>query len=146
MVCHYCSVDLKVFNNTLKKLNSKLFISNSDIDFIIQKHNTICLNIFKFNKFWRQFIFIWFYTATPITQLTLHQLFFVELDNIFVKLLFLFLSLMVTAFGLTILIMTASVNYQSNISYKLLNKYLLTNSKIKIKHRLKVLFPLFLTS
>jgi hypothetical protein len=81
IVCFYCRTIFKSFNNSIKQLfdgKGKTFLKYNIIDQLIKDHNSICLNIKLYNKFWQKYYFALAYTIIPINLLLLQLILFEE--------------------------------------------------------------------
>jgi hypothetical protein len=142
IVCFYCKTIFKSFNNSIKLLfdgKGKAFLKYKTIDQLIENHNSICLDIKLYNKFWQKYYFSLTYTLIPVNLILLQLILFEEqiLPLFFVCLL----SFLVTIGShLMFNLMTASVNREASKSYKsLLEMYLKTNSLLNTKRKMKVI-------
>jgi hypothetical protein len=141
IVCFYCKTIFKSFNSSIKKLfdrKGKAFLKYKTIDQLIKDHNSICLDIKLYNKFWQKYYFSLTYTLIPINLLTLQLILFEK--HILPLFCGLILSFFVTFVShLTINIIIASINSEASKSYKsLLEMYLKTNSLLNTKRKIKV--------
>jgi hypothetical protein len=141
IICFYCKIIFKSFNNSIKQLfdgKGKTFLKYKTIDQLIKDHNSICLDIKLYNKFWQKYYFSLTYTLIPINLLILQLILFED------HILPLFFSLISCFFGsfmshLMFNLMTASINSEASKSYKsLLELYLKTNSLLNTKRKMKV--------
>jgi hypothetical protein len=129
------------FNNSIKQLfdrKGKAILKYKTIDQLIKDHNSICLDIKLYNKFWQKYYFSLTYTLIPINLLTLQLILFEK--HILPLFCGLILSFFVTFVShLTINIIIASINSEASKSYKsLLEMYLKTNSLLNTKRKIKV--------
>jgi hypothetical protein len=141
IVCFYCKTIFKSFNNSIKQLfdgKGKAFLKYKIIDQIIEDHNSICLDIKLYNKFWQKYYFCLTYTLVPMNLVILQLILFED------HILPLFCALILSFFGSFIFhlmfnLMTASINSEASKSYKsLLEMYLKTNSSLNNKRKIKV--------
>ena len=71
-VTKYCEINIRMINRSIDTLN-RLHISKSiSIKNVVTKHNFICYQISRFNKFWRKFNLVFMFTSIPISQILLH--------------------------------------------------------------------------
>ena len=142
IVCFFCKTIFKSFNNSRKLLfdgKGKAFLKYKTIDQLIEDHNSICLDIKLYNKFWQKYYFSLTYTLIPM-NLILLQLMLFE-DQIFPLFFVCLLPFLVTIGShLMFNLMTASINSEASKSYKsLLEMYLKTNSLLNTKRKMKVI-------
>ncbi len=123
IVCYYCKMRFKSFNNYLKSLlngKSNSFLELKTVDKLIEDHNSICLDTNLCNKFWQKYYFALTYTLIPSNLLAL-QLLFENLDLI-PFIITLSTSLETMGSFLMFTTITASINSEALESYKALNK------------------------
>ncbi len=140
IVCYYCKVRFKSFNNCLKSLlngKSNSFLELKTVDKLIEDHNSICLDTNLYNKFWQKYYFALTYTLIPFNLLAL-QLLFENLDLIpFVITLSISFETMGSFLMFTTI--TASINSEALKSYKALNKlFSLMSYSTNVGHKVKV--------
>ncbi len=140
IVCYYCKVRFKSFNNYLKSLlngKSNSFLELKTVDKLIEDHNSICLDTNLYNKFWQKYYFALTYTLIPFNLLAL-QLLFENLDLIpFVITLSISFETMSSFLMFTTI--TASINSEALKSYKALNKlFSLMSYSTNVGHKVKV--------
>jgi hypothetical protein len=142
IVCFYCKTILKSFNNSIKLLfdgKGKAFLKYKTIDQLIKNHNSICLDIKIYNKFWQKYYFSLTYTLIPMNLIVLQLMLFE--DQILPLFFVCLLSFLITIGSHLIFnLMTASINSEASKSYKsLLEMYLKTNSLLNTKRKMKVI-------
>jgi len=141
IVCFYCKTIFKSFNNSIQQLfegKGKAFLKYKTIDQLIKDHNSICLDIKLYNKFWQKYYFSLIYTLIPINLMALQLLLF---ENQILPLFFATISFFVgtIASHLMFNLMTASINSEASKSYNsFLEMYLKTNSLLNTKRKIKV--------
>jgi hypothetical protein len=140
-ILFYCKTIFKSFNNSIKQLfdrKRKAFLKYKTIDRLIKDHNSICLDIKLYNRFWQKYYFFLTFTLIPVNLLILQLLLFEE--QIFPLLLtaipFFFGSIIS---HLMFNLMTASINSEASKSYKsLLEMYLKTDPLLNTNRKIKV--------
>jgi hypothetical protein len=142
IVCFYCKTIFKSFNNSIKLLfdgKGKAFLKYRTIDQLIKDHNSICLDIKLYNKFWQKYYFSLTYTLIPM-NLILLQLMLFE-DQILPLFFVCLLSFLITIGShLMFNLMTSSINIEASKSYKsLLEMYLKSISLLNIKRKMNVI-------
>jgi hypothetical protein len=139
IVCYYCKLRFKSFNDkVMKTISSQIFYSRKKFKALIEEHNSICNDINVHNKFWKYYSFAITYTLIPINLMILQQVFF---EDIIIPILILAVIFFVVFLSsqVTVNSITASINKEASISYKILIRlYLDSNSYIKFKDRIKV--------
>jgi hypothetical protein len=141
IVCFYCKTIFKSFNNFIKLLfdgKSKAFLKYKTVDQLIKDHNSICLDIKLYNKFWQKYYFGLTYTLIPMNLILLHIILFEEqmLFLLCADILF-FLGTIISHFIFNLI--TASINSEASKSYKsLLQMYLKSNFLVNTRRKMKV--------
>ncbi len=141
IICLYCRIIFKSFNSSIKQLfngKRKALLKYKTIDQLIKDHNSICLDIKLYNKFWQKYYFFLTYTLIPFNLIFLQLIIF---ENQILPLLCVTILIFLTTIisHLMFNIMTASINSEASKSYKsLLEMYLKTNSLLNIKRKMKV--------
>jgi hypothetical protein len=143
IVCFYCKTIFKSFNNSVKLLfdgKGKTFLKYKTIDQLMKDHNSICLDIKLYNKFWQKYYFSLIYTLIPMNLVLLQLILFEEqILAMFLGMLSFFMGTIIS--HLMFNLMTASINSEASKSYKsLLELYLKTNSLLNMRRKLKVNF------
>jgi hypothetical protein len=141
IVCFYCKTIFKSFNNSIKQLfdgKRKTFLKRKTIDQLIKDHNSICLDIKLYNKFWQKYYFSLTYTLIPINLLLLQLILFEEqIVALFYAALSFFLTTIIS--HLMFNLMSASINSEASKSFEaLLQVYLKTNSLLNTNRKIKV--------
>jgi hypothetical protein len=139
IVCLYCKTIFKSFNNSIKQLfDGKTFLKYKTIDQLIKDHNSICLDIKLYNKFWQKYYFSLTYTLIPINLIFLQLILFE--DKILLLLLILISFFLGTICShLMFNLMTASINSEALKSFNtLLEMYFKTNSLLNTNRKIKV--------
>jgi hypothetical protein len=142
IVCFYCKTIFESFNNSIKLLfdgKGKPFLKYETIDRLIKDHNSICLDIKLYNKFWQKYYFSLTYTLIPISLLLMQLLLFEEqiLPLFFVTLSSVLLTI---TSHLMFNLISASINSEASKSFKALLKiYLKTDSLLNTKRKIKVI-------
>jgi hypothetical protein len=141
IVCFYCKTIFNSFNNSIKLLldgKSEAFLKFKSIDQLIEDHNSICLEIKLYNKFWQKYYFSLTYTLIPMNLLLLQLILFEE------QILPLFCVSLSTCLG-TIFshfmfnLITSSINSEASKSNKSLHQmYLKANSLLNANRKIKV--------
>jgi hypothetical protein len=142
IVCFYCKTIFKSFNNSIKLLfdgKGKAFLKYKTIDQLIKNHNSICLDIKLYNKFWQKYYFSLTYTLIPMNLIVLELILFEEqILPLFIVCLLCFFVAIVS--HLMFNLMTASINSEALKSYKsLLEIYLKANSLLNTNRKMKVI-------
>jgi hypothetical protein len=141
IICFYCKTIFKSFNNSIKQLfdgKGKAFLKYKTIDRLIKDHNSICLDIKLYNKFWQKYNFSLAYTLIPINLMGLQILLFEDQIIPVFCVTFSFFSVTIISHFMFNL-MTASINSEASNSYKsLIEMYLKTNYLINTKRKIKV--------
>jgi hypothetical protein len=137
----YCKTIFKSFNNSIKQLfdgKGKAFLKYKTIDQLIKDHNSICLDIKLYNKFWQKYYFALTYTLIPMDLVILQLILFEEqILPLFCVTLSFFLVTIIS--HLMFNLMTASINSEASKSYKsLLKMYLKTNYLLNTRRKMKV--------
>ena len=128
-VCGYSQIKLKAINKMIINLTKNSLIINRKINQLIEEHNSICIQIYKFNSFWKNLIQAILYLVFPLTLLLLHQSLFGKFGNISMPLLLLMCFLV--CFGTTI----CFAYYLSNISKESIKSFnLLIKLKLNVKN------------
>jgi hypothetical protein len=139
IVCLYCKTIFKSFNNSIKQLfDGKTFLKYKTIDQLMKDHNSICLDIKLYNKFWQKYYFSLTYTLIPINLIFLQLILFE--DKILLLLLILISFFLGTICShLMFNLMTASINSEALKSFNaLLEMYFKTNSLLNTNRKIKV--------
>ncbi len=141
IICFYCKTMFKSFNNSIKQLfdgKGKAFLKFITIDQLTKDHNSICLDIKLYNKFWQKYYLSLAYTLIPINLMGLQILLFEDqIISVFCITLSFFSVTIISHFMLNL--MTASINSEASKSYKsLIEMYLKTNYLINTKRKIKV--------
>jgi hypothetical protein len=141
IVCSYCKTIFKSFNNSIKQLfdgKGKAFLKYKTIDQLIKDHNSICLDIKLYNKFWQKYYFSLAYTLIPINLMGLQILLFEDqIIPIFCVTLSFISVTIISHFMFNL--MTASINSEASNSYKsLIKMYLKTNYLLNTRRKMKV--------
>ncbi len=139
IICFYCKIIFKSFNYSIRKyFDGKEFLNHKSIDKLIKDHNSICLDIKLYNKFWQKYYFSLTYTLIPINLLILQLILFEEqiLPLLLVSVLF-FLGTIGSHFIFNL--MSASINSEALKSFKaLIQMYRETNSLLNTNRKIKV--------
>jgi hypothetical protein len=141
IVCFYCKTIFKSFNYSIKQLfdgKGKAFLKYKTIDQLVKDHNSICLDIKLYNKFWQKYYFSLTYTLIPIDLLLLQVILF---EEHILPLLLAIISFFLVTIGSHLMfnLMTASINSEASKSFKvLLQMYLKINSLLNTKRKIKV--------
>lgn len=117
-VSYYLVIRLEEVNKLLLEQLSykrkKSFWRNKINDLIFKEHNTICLQISNYNKFWKKFIFSNYLSFFVLFNLTLYHIIFTSMNlGSFVILLLILLYSLYTLF-----IMTVAVALISNTAHQ----------------------------
>jgi hypothetical protein len=141
IVCFYCKTIFKSFNNSIKLLfdgKNKAFLKFKTIDQLIKNHNSICLEIKLYNKFWQKYYFSLTYTLIPMNLILLQLILFEEqIVPLFCVSLSTCLGTIFSHFMFNLI--TSSINSEASKSNKsLLKMYLKTNSLLKANRKIKV--------
>jgi hypothetical protein len=141
IVCFYCKTIFKSFNKSIKLLfdgKGKALLKYKTIDQLIKDHNSICLDIKLYNKFWQKYYFSLTYVLIPTNLVMLHITIF---EDQILPLFGVTLSFFLGTIGSHLMfnLMTASINSEASKSYKsLLEMYLKTNSLLNTNRKMKV--------
>jgi hypothetical protein len=139
VVCDYCRIKFKLFNEKISKFQTNEFVRFSAVDKIVEEQNHICQTIFRYNKFWRKFYFALNYTFIPLSLLFLQMtLFESQLPAAYLISL---IVMMVTSISfVTFNLMTATVHRKSIESYNLILKFYLKMDRVlNVRRKIKVL-------
>ena len=68
IICYYFYLRLNLLNKEIFQItnNNNIWINRLKFKQILSEHNTICLQINKFNKFWKKYYFYLIFTIMPI--------------------------------------------------------------------------------
>jgi hypothetical protein len=139
IICFYCKTMFKSFNYSVRKyFDGKAFLKYKTIDKLIKDHNSICLDIKLYNKFWQKYYFSLTYTLIPINLLMLQLILFEEQ---ILPLLFALISFLLGTIGSHFIInlMSASINSEASKLFEaLLQMYRKTNSLLNTNRKIKV--------
>ena len=140
IVCYFCQVKLKIFNTKLNMVKlSKRFVRQWQIIRIVKELDHIYAEINSFNEFWKSYIFSIYYTFIPTLLIFIESIFFEQQNNGMIYVV-IFMSLVLSSMIIGFNLITASINSQTIITFKILQKlYLNNNSLIRSKGKLKVI-------
>jgi hypothetical protein len=140
IVCSYCKVRIKRFNNDLVKLKHQNFlIQKHRFDQIIIQHYKICSSIFTYNRFWKNYLFAMYYFLTPVNLIGTRLIMFDKIMILLEITLYFFIS-GANIFNIFFNWFTASINHEFNKSYKVLyNCYLKRFDTIDMRRKIKLI-------
>jgi hypothetical protein len=140
VICLYLKLKLRNANNSIRNSFKKKYkISNHrmkniliSLDFIISKINTYN------NDLWSKYLMIVLMLIIIVFDILLLQLIFGKFSFLF-KMIFFYVSCLVFLFLIILITTSSSVSFETNKSYKLLNKLFITyNKQISIHMKIKV--------
>jgi len=140
VICLYLKLKLRNANNSIRNSFKKKYkISNHrmkniliSLDFIISKINTYN------NDLWSKYLMIVLMLIIIVFDILLLQLIFGKFSFLF-KMIFFYVSCLVFLFLIILITTSSSVSFETNKSYKLLNKLFITyNKQMKKLMKIKV--------
>ena len=81
IMVNYSKILIKHLNSKIDEEISKVFTIHANIQRLVSNHNTICNEINKINKFWKNIYLAFIFTGNPIMLIFLNQLLFTKINN-----------------------------------------------------------------
>ena len=139
IVCDFCRIRFKIYNKIIKNrishINCQSNISIKKV--IIENHNNICNEIIYINKLWSQYYLAVIFTTFPTNILSLYQILFGNINDIFLVSCFYLIFSVIFIFDMILNLMTSAVNKEANKSFHNLYKFHIKSS-LKLNEKIKV--------
>ena len=140
IVAQYSRIKFEAINKMTTNLAKNSFVINTKINQLIEEHNSICTQIWKYNIFWKKLIQGILFLMFPLNLLLLHQILFGKFGNHIMLLILLLTFLLCFGMVFYFAFFLSFITKESTKSFKLLIKLKVNIKNLTLNQSFKVYF------